>query len=444
MALRQHHLLSALAQPRFRRLFAVRIAAQYGDGVFQASLAGAVLFNPERAGHASDIATAFAVLLLPYCVLGPFAGVLIDRWWRRGVLTWANLLRAALAVGVAAEIGSGVSGVPLFASALVVISLSRFVLAALGACLPRVVAAHELVTANALTSTVGTVSAALGGGTAIVIRAIAGHRNVDYAAIAAIAVLPYVLAAAIAARFGRTELGPSEQERSERQTAGRVVRGLVGGVRVLRRTPSVRNALAMLGAHRVLYGIWLVSTILLYRNYFTGDGLLRAGLTGLSQVVAGIAIGGALASVVTPLAFRRVGPVTWPGVLLLVAAAAELALVLPYLKSTLLASALVLSFCSQGIKISVDTLVQRDVDDTFRGRVFSLYDMLFNVAAVAAALAVAVALPESGRSPVCVAVLTAAWAIASLIYVRGRTGTGRDPGRRGSVGDHQFSVTSAG
>lgn len=442
MALREHHLLSALASPRFRRLFAVRIAAQYGDGVFQASLVGAVLFNPEHAGNSADIAIAFAVLLLPYSILGPFAGVLIDRWWRRGVLTWANLVRAVLVLGVAAEIGAGVSGVALYASALVVISLSRFVLAALGACLPRVVAAQDLVTANALTSTVGTISAALGGGTAIAIRAVAGDGNADYAVIAAIALIPYVASGAIAATFAQTVLGPSAEQRRSRESPREVVRGLVEGARVVRATASVRNALAMLGAHRVLYGIWLVSTILLYRNYFTSDGPLRAGLTGLSQVVVGIAIGGALASFITPVAFRRIGPVRWPGILLLASAGVEVGLVLPYLKATLLASALVLSFCSQGIKVSVDTLVQRDTDDTFRGRVFSLYDMLFNVAAVVAALAVAIVLPGNGHSPASVPVLAIAWAIAALVYRR--AGVRASRAGDGSVAGDQLSVTSPG
>ena len=110
MVLRTHHLLSALGDPRFRALLRVRLAGQLGDGVFQASLAGAVLFDPQRAGHAADVAAAFAILLLPYSVIGPFAGVFIDRWWRRRVLAVANLVRAIAVLGVAAELAAGVEG----------------------------------------------------------------------------------------------------------------------------------------------------------------------------------------------------------------------------------------------------------------------------------------------------------------------------------------------
>ncbi|MDQ6850377.1 MAG: MFS transporter, partial [Actinomycetota bacterium] len=146
------HLPTVLAVPGFRRLFGVRLSAQFADGVFQASLAAAVLFNPERAASAGDVAAGFAVLLLPYSIIGPFAGVLLDRWWRQRVLVMANLSRALAVIGVAAEIAFGLHGQPFYASALVVLSISRFFNAALSAGLPHVVGTDELVTANALST----------------------------------------------------------------------------------------------------------------------------------------------------------------------------------------------------------------------------------------------------------------------------------------------------
>jgi hypothetical protein len=66
----------------------------------------------------------------------------------------------------------------------------------------------------------------------------------------------------------------------------------------------------------------------------------------------------------------------------------------------------------------VDTLVQQDIQDGFRGRVFALYDMLFNLALVAAATATAVALPQDGHSPVAVIVIAVAWTITGAAYLR--------------------------
>ena len=95
--------------PEFRRLLELRAVSQFGDGLFQAGLAGAILFNPERAADPWAIAGAFAVLFLPYSALGPFAGALLDRWDRRLVLIGANIgrLLLVLAVGAALAVSSG-------------------------------------------------------------------------------------------------------------------------------------------------------------------------------------------------------------------------------------------------------------------------------------------------------------------------------------------------
>jgi len=80
-------------------------------------------------------------------------------------------------------------------------------------------------------------------------------------------------------------------------------------------------------------------------------------------------------------------------------------------------SGLLLGFAAQAVKITVDTLVQRDIEDGFRGRVFALYDMLFNLALVAAATVTAVALPQDGHSPAAVVVVAAAWTLTGGLYL---------------------------
>jgi MFS family permease len=415
---RSGHLVDALARPGFRRLLATRLAGQFGDGVFQASLAGTVLFNPERQAHAADVAAGFAVLLLPYSLVGPFAGVLIDRWWRQRVLVTANVIRAIGVLAVATEIAGGLGGIAFYASALVIVSISRFVLSALSAALPRMITGPELVTANALSATAGTIATALGGGSAIAVRALIGSSDAQYAAIAAAGLLPYLLAAHAARGFGRRALGPSEEERRGRETPAQVVRGLVAGARDVRATPQVSRALLTIGAHRLCYGIWTVCTLLLYRNFFPPGGFFHGGLTGLGQVVAMLAVGGALAAFVTPSAFRRLGATPWIGGMLIAAAVLEIALVLPYRKPLAVLCALLLGFASQCVKITVDTLVQQGIEDRFRGRVFALYDMLFNLALVAAATITAVALPQDGHSPVAAVAIGAGWGLLAAVYVR--------------------------
>ena len=321
---------AALASSGFRRLFSVRLAAQFGDGVFQAGLAGSVLFNPERQASAADLAAGFAVLLLPYSVIGPFAGVLLDRWDRRRVLAFGGVIRAVLVLAVAGEIAAGVTGVAFYASALVVLSFSRFTLSALSASLPHVVEPDELAAANALSSTVGGLATTLGGAAAALGRLMTGSNSVGYAVLAGAAALPYVVSAVAARTTAERSLGPDDFERASRQTAGEVVRGLRAGVAHLRSRPTGAAALSALAVHRLCYGIWAVCAVLLYRNWFVGEGMLRAGLAGLAQFVVAGALGGGLAALITPRRIRRGGPVGWISLLLAAAGLVILSCALPF------------------------------------------------------------------------------------------------------------------
>lgn len=415
------HLPTVLAVPDFRRLFGVRLSAQFADGVFQASLAAAVLFNPERAASAGDVAAGFAVLLLPYSIIGPFAGVLLDRWWRQRVLVMANLSRALAVVGVAAEIAVGLHGQPFYASALVVLSISRFFNAALSAGLPHVVGTDELVTANALSTTLGAIATTAGGSAAVAVRLLGSGDNGGYAITALAAVLPYLVSAVVARGFGRTELGPDQVERSQRETLADIGHGLRAGVRHLHARRAAFLAVAMIGVHRLCYGLWVVCTVLLFRNYYVSDGVFRAGLTGLAQFVTGAAIGGGLAAVVTPAVSRRIGVVRWCALLLTGGALVELVCGLPFRLPLHLLGGVLLAFTSQGVKICVDTQLQRYVLDEFRGRVFAVYDTLFNLALVTAAALTALVLPADGHSPAAVLALAAAYLATAGLYVRAGT-----------------------
>ena len=87
-----------LAERNFRRLFATRLISQAGDGVFTAGLGAYVFFNQTSFPNPGAAAASFAVLYLPYSLIGPFAGVFIDRWSRRQILVWSALLRATFVV----------------------------------------------------------------------------------------------------------------------------------------------------------------------------------------------------------------------------------------------------------------------------------------------------------------------------------------------------------
>jgi MFS family permease len=408
-----------LRRSDFRRLLATRLLSQFGDGVFQAALAGTVLFNPQRAADPVDVAAGFAVLLLPYSLVGPFAGVWLDRWSRRQVLLRANLLRAALVAVVAALVLDGVQGTAFYAAGLAVFSVNRFVLAALSAGLPHTTDEPSLVSANALSTTSGAVATVLGGGAAIGLLQLTGSGDGGYAALALSAALPYLAAAGVVAGFPRAHLGPDHAAGSARLSTRAVAQGMAAGARHVLQLPPAAAALLAISLHRLGYGVLTLMTLLLYRNTFGADGgVFRGGIVGLGEVIAAGAVGTLAAAVVTPAVVRRIGKPRWVVLLLAGSGVAQLAFGLPFLPPTIVLASLALGFVAQGVKICVDTTLQEWVEDDYRGRVFSVYDTLFNVTFVTALLVAAFVLPPSGVSYALLTAVAAGYLVAAVLYAR--------------------------
>ena len=154
---------TVLAERDFRRLFGTRLVSQAGDGMFTAGLGTYVFFNATSFPNPVSAASAFAVLYLPYSLIGPFAGVFIDRWSRRQILVWSALVRGVFVALTASLVASGSLGVPLYAGVLAVLGVNRFFLSSLSAALPHVVAEDKLVMANSVAPTCGTIVSFIGG-----------------------------------------------------------------------------------------------------------------------------------------------------------------------------------------------------------------------------------------------------------------------------------------
>lgn len=394
-----HHVVRGLLRRGdFRRLLGVRLSGQFADGVFQASLAGAVLFNPERAASPADVAAGFAILLLPYSLVGPFAGVLLDRWDRRSVLLVSNLVRSLQVVGVAGLLATGVGGGWLYLAALTVFAVNRFVLSALSAALPHVAQDDDLVTANALTTTLGAVLAVTGAGGALGLLEVVGENDAGYGVLAVSSTIGYLTAAALARGFTRSYLGPDTVEGHARSTVRDVVIGLVAGMRHIAAHPPAVGALAVLTMHRAVYGLMTLATLLLYRNYFESEGFFQTGIVGLGQVLVIGAAGALTAAAITPLMSRRIGKPRWILTLLVLAALTEVTLGPPYELELLFIAAFLIGGVGQAVKVCADTVFQEHVSDAYRGRVFSVSDTLFNLAFVGGLLVGARTLPDNGVS----------------------------------------------
>lgn len=395
----------------FRRLLMLRLLSQGADGVYQVALATYVVFSPEKQTTPAAIASAMAVLLLPYSLVGPFAGVLLDRWRRRQVFLYGNLLRVLLASVTAALMLSRAPDWLFYASALCVTAVNRFVLAGLSAALPRVVDSARLVMANSLSPTAGTLAATLGGGLAFGVRLIADDSD---AAVVLIGALLYLCAALASLRMDVQLLGPDPeliQPRLGAAVAG-TARDLAAGVRHLASRPPAARSLAAMTVMRFCYGGLLVMVLMLCRYAWSSTESEGLALLGLAMGVSGA--GFFVAAVITPAAVGRFGAAGWIVLCAGAASVLELALGLTFEPAPIVVAAFVLGLTTQGAKIATDTVVQSSIEDGFRGRTFSVYDVLVNVSFVGAAGVAALMLPPDGRSVPLVVLVSALYGATAL------------------------------
>jgi MFS family permease len=412
-------LRTVLAQRDFRRLFATRLISQTGDGIFSAGVGTYVFFNAATFPSPARGAAAFAVLYLPYSLVGPFAGVFIDRWSRRQILVLSALLRSAFVVMTAALMALGNHSVPLYVAVLLVLGVNRFFLSALSAALPHVVVQDQLVMANSVSPTLGGLMAALGGVIALGLNAATGDSERGAAFTVLITGCCYVAASLVATTLRRDQLGPALQEAAGARTIGAelasVTAGLAAGARYLagRRGPAA--ALAATGGNRLMYGALFLMSILLYRNYFYPSKVTVA--EGHFVVLVTVtAIGYGCAALVTPSVTRRLSKAAW--IIVLLSASAVVTGTLGETFSQVLY--VVIGFClglaGQGVAICATTILQQEADDEYRGRMFAFYDMTFNLTYVAGAGLSVLVMPATGHSPVLVALVAAGYAVTAIGY----------------------------
>ena len=382
---RRGHLLAALAHPGFRRLFGVRLAGQFGDGVFQASLAGAVLFNPRAPGprrrRRGRVRRAAAAVLADRAVRRRAARPLVAPAGARRP-TWCGRWPCSASPPRSPPACTASRSTPARWSSSRSAGSSC---PALSAALPHVVDAERArhrqrasrrPPARSPPRSAGRRDRRRGARRRLEPRLRRDRR-------AARRPVPARPASGRAASPPPPS-GPTSVERGNRETVRHVARGLVAGARhVYARKPAL-HALTTIGVHRLCYGVTTVCTLLLYRNYFHDDGHLprrarRAGPgrrrdRGRRRAGRAGHPGGhpaARASVRWPAAAARRGR-----------ASSSSRSGCPTGCRWCCSAAVLLGFTAQGIKISVDTLVQRTIADEFRGRVFALYDTLFNLTLV--------------------------------------------------------------
>ena len=371
-------LVELLGERDFRLLLGAQGIAQMADGFAQAVFAEEIVLDPQ--GTPTRTLALFALTLLPYSLLGPFTGVLVDRWRRRSILVWANAARAVLLVSLPLWMGSLPGDSALYASLLLLLGLGRLFLTTKGASLPVVLREHHLLRGNAVSGGLGMIFALVGGVAGLGAAAFASTETAFI-----MAGVLYATGALIAGRISNPMAHPLKHLERMRDAAARIGSELVDGVREI--WTRERARLPLLGIFVLRIAAMFVALIaieIIRTEYSAADDSGRLSASALALGAAGV--GAFIGALMAPAMGRRFST---PALLIIgfVVSGASMVVAAPVLQlTTTVGLALFAGYGAFVAKVAVDAQVQEALPDEYRGRAFALYDILYNLASVVAAL----------------------------------------------------------
>lgn len=374
-----------MRKPDFRNLMSAQFLAQAGDGIVQTALAKLIVFGGqegfdlEGAESPQELLSIALYLFVPYTILSPFLGVLIDRWDRRRLLFLANGFRAVVILIVGLVTVERLPEGVVFLAFLLTLTSTRIVLATKSAAIPATVGSGSLVDANAVSQLGGALFQIGGAGLALIAS---GVVEADPIAIAG------ALVYGAGAVFGLLvrHAGEARSKSTFAHEIARVTATIGDGFKEVARTPKAGAAITTYFWLRLLWSFSIVSIGFVARDLLGDDDTTILVLTGGAG-----ALGAVLGFVLAP---RLVDRVRTTGTLVLgasiVAGAAIMVFGAIEMNAALAIMTFFLGFGFFLAKITLDSMVQEALGDDFRGRAFSLYDIAYNLAWVIAAAALKV------------------------------------------------------
>lgn len=151
-----------LKNRNFFLLWLGQIISQLGDRLDQMALIAFVYIRAP--GSTLEIAKILSFTIIPVFLIGPIAGVYVDRWDRRRIMFICDFMRAALVFTIPFFLFYTKSLLPIYLIIFIVFSIGRFFVPAKLSIIPELVKKDDLLIANSLVHTTGMIAAILGFG----------------------------------------------------------------------------------------------------------------------------------------------------------------------------------------------------------------------------------------------------------------------------------------
>ncbi len=354
------------ANRNFRRLWMAQIVSEIGDWFYTLSIYTLLL---QLTGHASSVALALVLQVLPQTLIGPTAGVLNDRLRRKHVMIAADLVRFVIVLAMLLVRSRSMVWLvyPLLVAETI---MAAFFEPARSAVIPNIAARGEVLIANTLSSATWSVNLLIGASVGGVVAAFFGRD--------AVFVLNALSFLASALFIGGMHFAEPHAESAAPLKARDLVdfSPVLEGIRYVRNHRTLLPTVFAKAGELMIGPSWVIFTVMGEREFavhLRGINPARGAMLGMSILLGGRGLG----ALVGPLISAR-----WAGRsdyrLRLGILFGYLTIALGYgslgaSRTVWLASACAMLAHMGGSTVWVfsTTLLQLHTDDRFRGRVFA-------------------------------------------------------------------------
>ncbi|GAA4599345.1 MFS transporter [Planotetraspora phitsanulokensis] len=356
------------------RLIELTAAHSAGDALITVSLAGALLFRLPVGQARGQVALYLLITMVPFAVVAPFVGPVLDRFrsGRRYIMAGTLFARGLLCWGMAGAVHSS-DALTLFPSALAVLVLSKAYNVSRAAIMPSVLPADiPLVTANARVSLFALVSAGVGAALSTGVAALAGPEWVLRATMPL-----FIAAGVVAVRLPRHVDSPDVEMDAEADAEAEAAPSRPSRWRtILSVGQVVGEAMTANAAIRVQAGFLVFFLLFLVQDHHLHGLAPEAALT-LLAIAAG---GGGLAGAAVASWVRSRSPLLTVLVTLAVTTVTTVAAAFFFSLWTALVVALVGAFAQSLGKLALDAIVQREIGEEVRSSTFGVVETLLQIA----------------------------------------------------------------
>ena len=362
----------------FRRLWLAQIVSEIGDWFYTLSIYTLLL---QLTGHASSVALALVLQVLPQTLVGPTAGVVNDRLRRKHVMIAADLVRVVVVLAMLLVRSRSMVWVvyPLLLAETI---MAAFFEPARSSVIPNIAAKGEVLIANTLSSATWSVNLLIGASVGGVVAAFFGRD-----AVFILNALSFLASAVLLAGMRFAE--PHAEAAAPLRPRDLVdFSPVLEGIRYIRNQRRLLPTVFAKAGELMIGPSWVIFTVMgahEFAVHWRNVDAARGAMLGMSILLGGRGLGALVGPLISARWAGRSDRRLQLGILFGYLTIAVGYGILGFSRTVWMAAACAMLAHMGGSTVWVfsTTLLQLHTDDRFRGRVFSA-DLGFSMLTIAA------------------------------------------------------------